>query len=103
MRSSAVYFREKRFGIERELCFAVHCRAHLLMTELILDQQDTILPGEGHLRRPPASRDSSRSLGDGVGNVHYQYGGSDNITRMFWEGEKPGAPGPTDNIRKMPP
>jgi hypothetical protein len=30
--SSAVYFRKKHLGIEQELCFALHCRAHLLMT-----------------------------------------------------------------------
>ena len=45
---SAVYFREKHFGIERELCFAIHRRAHLLMTRLILDSRNTIL-----LERPP--------------------------------------------------
>jgi hypothetical protein len=29
--------------------------------------------------------------------------GADLITRMFWEDEKQGAPGPVDNIRKTPP
>jgi hypothetical protein len=29
--------------------------------------------------------------------------GSDNITRMFWEGEKRGGLELVDNIRKMPP
>jgi len=28
--------------------------------------------------------------------------GRDNIIRMFWEGEKPSASGPTDNIHKTP-
>jgi hypothetical protein len=38
-----------------------------------------------------------------VGNVHYRTAGRRLFTRMFWEGEKRGASGPTDSIRKMPP
>jgi len=30
------------------------------------------------------------------------YGYADNITRMFWEGEKRRASEPTDNIHRMP-
>src|SRR5580704_1532552 len=37
-----------------------------------------------------------------VGNVYYRVGTSLR-TRMFWEGEKRHAPGPTDNIRKISP
>jgi hypothetical protein len=42
------------------------------------------------------------SLRHSVGNVHYRTGcWFAFFTRMFWEGEKRRAPGPTDNIRKM--
>jgi transposase len=38
-----------------------------------------------------------------VGNVHYRISGQLAFTRMFWEGEKRRAPGPTDSIRMIPP
>jgi hypothetical protein len=70
------------------------------MTALILHSRNTILL-EGHLRRQPCELRFYVSLWDGVGNVHYRTA-EGFVTRMFWEGEKPGAPEPIDNIRKMP-
>jgi hypothetical protein len=49
----------------------------------------------------PADLPIVPQLGYAVGNVHYRFS-ANIIMCMFWEGEKRGASGPTDNIHKMP-
>ena len=50
----------------------------------------------------PASPNYKQVEGGVVGNVHYRISGKFIFLDMFWEGDEQCAPGPTDNIHKMP-
>jgi hypothetical protein len=48
--SSAVYLREKRFGIEREPCFAVYCQALLIARGILWGGCERV--AKGTMRKP---------------------------------------------------
>ena len=84
---------------------------HIPNVPVIIDDDNVASTGPSFFDHPcfPRRADVSplpvlivTSLRRCVGNVYYRVDTS-LLTRMFWEGEKRRAPGPTDNIRKIPP
>jgi hypothetical protein len=103
---------DRQVGIEHEQAFTdrlykisgstslTAVSEHLLVTGLILSSRNTIL-----LERPtpPPALQLQTELVSGMSVMYI----TDTVKRQYhayvWEGEKRGAPGPIDNIRKMPP
>ena len=71
MRSPAVYFREKHFGIERELCFAVHCRPSF--SRGVSSSGDCERVAKGTVRKP------DRQVG-----IEHEQAFTDRLYEMQW-------------------
>jgi hypothetical protein len=88
--------RASRIDPEGSTARTATAHAHLLMTGLILDSKNMILPEDPAISpcwfaKAPAGLPIMPQLGFAVGNVHYRFDGDYSFMCMSWEGEKRGA------------